>query len=125
MSDEEKAFDQRLVKNAEHYAKLYPSIGPRLRAAFDAGNPLVRQVARAMGFALDRVEGAREQQLRDAHGLTPQEVRIVLHLVDGGTVASAAVSLEVAESTVRTHLKSIFAKTGVTRQAHLGALLRG
>lgn len=124
MTDDKKAFDKRLVKNAEIYGQLYPSIGPRLRAAFESGNPLAMQVARAMGLALDRAEGAREQRLRDGHGLTPQEVRIVLHLVDGGTVASAAVALDVAESTVRTHLKSVFAKTGVTRQAQLANLLR-
>lgn len=123
MSDED-AFDQRLLKRAETYARLYPSIVPRLKGAYDSGNPLVRQVARALGVALDRQIGAREVYLRDKHGLSPQETRVVLHLVDGGTVQTCAGVMEIAESTVRSHLKSIFGKTGVRRQAHLPRLLQ-
>ncbi|MGA0607277.1 helix-turn-helix transcriptional regulator [Phenylobacterium sp. VNQ135] len=124
MKDDD-AFDQRLVKPAAAYAKLYPSIMTRLKAAYDSGNPMVRDVARALGAALERSAGARETYLRDTHQLSPQETRIVLHLVDGGSVQSCAAALEVAESTVRTHLKSIFAKTGVRRQAELRGLLPG
>jgi DNA-binding CsgD family transcriptional regulator len=122
MSDDD-AFDQRLVKPAEAYAKLYPSIVPRLKAAYDSGNPMVRAVARAMGLAMERAGGAREEYLKETHRLSPQETRIVLHLVDGGSVATCAEALGVAESTVRTHLKSVFAKTGVRRQAELRTLL--
>ncbi|MCR5875085.1 helix-turn-helix transcriptional regulator [Phenylobacterium sp. J426] len=124
MSDDD-AFDQRLVKRAAAYAKLYPSIHDRLKAAYDSGNPMARQVARALGVALERSAGAREQHLRDVHSLSPQETRILLHLVDGGSVATCADELGVAESTVRSHLKSIFAKTGVRRQAQLRDLLPG
>lgn len=124
MSDEDP-FDQRLLKPAQAYARTYPSVLVRLRAAYEAGHPLVRQVARAMDLALDRSEAERERRLRHEHGLSPQETRIVLHLVDGGTVQTCAATLEVAESTVRSHLKSIFLKTGVKRQAHLPTLLTG
>jgi DNA-binding CsgD family transcriptional regulator len=123
MSDDD-AFDQRLVKPAQAYAKLYPSIAARLKAAYDAGHPLVRQVASALGLALERSESHREQRLQQEHGLSPQETRIALHLIDGGTVASAAEALGLAESTVRTHLKAVFSKTGVRRQAALPTLLR-
>lgn len=122
MSDDD-GFDQRLLKSAQAYAKLYPSVAGRLKAAYQSGHPLARQVAEALRVAARRAERHREAHLRDAHGLTPQEVRVALHLVDGGAVASAAVELGVAESTVRTHLKSIFAKTGVRRQAGLRSLL--
>lgn len=122
MSDDE-AFDQRLLKPAAAYAKLYPSIIPRLKAAYDSGHPMVRAVARAMGLALERAGGAREDLLRETHRLSPQETRIALHLIDGGSVATCAQTLGVAESTVRTHLKSIFTKTGVRRQAELRTLL--
>lgn len=124
MSDDD-AFDQRLVKQTAAYAKLYPSITRRLKAAYDSGDPMARQVARAVGLAQERAAAARELHLRDVHGLSPQESRIVLQLVDGGSVATCAAALEVAESTVRTHLKSVFAKTGVRRQAELRALLPG
>ncbi len=123
MSDED-AFDQRLVKPAQHYATLYPSITARLKAAFHSGNPAAREAARALSAALERSNQARAQHLRDVHRLSPQETRIVLNLVDGGSVASCAELLEVAESTVRSHLKSIFAKTGVRRQADLRTLIR-
>ena len=122
MSDD-KAFDQRLVKPAQAYAKLYPSIIPRLKAAYDAGNPLIRQLAGALGLALERAQELREQRLQQDHGLSPQETRITLHLIDGGTVTSAAEAFGLAESTVRTHLKSVFSKTGVRRQAALPSLL--
>jgi DNA-binding CsgD family transcriptional regulator len=123
MSDDE-AFDQRLVKPAQAYAQLYPSIAARLKAAFESGNPLVRQVAGALGTALERSERHREQHLQQEHGLSPQETRIALHIIDGGTVASGAETMGLAESTVRTHLKSVFAKTGLHRQAALPSLLR-
>lgn len=122
MSDDE-TFDQRLVKPAQAYARLYPSISARLKAAFESGHPLVRQVARSLNGAIERSELHREQRLQE-HRLSPQETRIALHLIDGGTVASAAEAMSLAESTVRTHLKSIFAKTGVRRQAELPSLLR-
>lgn len=124
MSDDD-AFDQRLLKPAQAYARLYPSVAARLKAAYDAGHPMVRQVARAMGHALERASSAREDYLRETHRLSPQETRIVLHLVDGGSVATCVETLGVAESTVRTHLKSVFAKTGVRRQADLRTLLPG
>ncbi|MET0274953.1 MAG: LuxR C-terminal-related transcriptional regulator [Phenylobacterium sp.] len=124
MSDDD-AFDQRLLKRAQVYARLYPSILNRFRASHESGQPLVRQLARAMTAALDRSEADRELLLRDEHGLSPQEARVVLHLVGGGSVTTCAATLMVAESTVRSHLKSIFAKTGIRRQAHLPRLLEG
>ena len=96
MSDDD-AFDHRLLKQAEAYARLYPSILPRLKAAFESGDPAVRELARAMRVAIDRAEGQRERRLRDAWGLSPQEVRVALQLIDGGTVATCAATMEVAE----------------------------
>ena len=56
-------------------------------------------------------------------GLTPAEARIALSLQKGGDLQSAATQLNVSPETVRTQVKSIFAKTGVKRQAELVALL--
>lgn len=124
MSDDD-AFERFLLQPSHDYAKLYPSILTRLRKAYEAGNPMVKQAVLAMAAALSRAQDQRERRLRDEQGLTPREVRVVLHLAEGGTVASAAQAMDVAESTVRTHLKSVFAKTGVKRQAQLGQLLKG
>jgi len=121
MNDDD-TFDQRLVRSARHYAQLYPSVMARLKAAYDSGHPLVRQVARAMSEALNREALDREALLRDGHGLSAAEARVVLHLVEGGSVKSYAETQGVAESTVRTHLKAIYSKTGVNRQALLGRL---
>lgn len=122
---EDDAFDRRFVKPAQAYAKLYPSITARLKAAYDSGHPMMRQLAHALSVAVERGEASREQRLRDAHRLSPQEARVALHLIDGGTVQSCAAALAVADSTVRSHLKAIFAKTGVRKQAHLASLLSG
>jgi DNA-binding CsgD family transcriptional regulator len=54
-----------------------------------------------------------------AFGLTPAETRVLARLLAGRTLADTAADLRVAASTVRTHLDSIFLKTGVARQAEL------
>lgn len=123
MSDDER-LRQRLLKQAHAYARLYPSVIPRLKAAFEAGDPNLQALAQAMSEALERGDVVREHQLKEAWRLSPQEVRVTLHLIDGGTVATCAETLGVAESTIRTHLKSVFAKTGRNRQAQLASLLQ-
>lgn len=124
MKDDE-AFERFFLQPSEGYARLYPSILTRLRKAYENGDPMVKQAVLAMARALTRAEGLRERRLQDDYGLTPTEVRVALHLADGGTVASCAEAQGVAESTVRTHLKSVFAKAGVSRQAQLAAIVRG
>ncbi len=55
--------------------------------------------------------------------LTPAEARVLL-LIGGGTSASkCAMMLGIGESTVKTHLSRIFAKTGTSRQADLVKLI--
>ena len=57
------------------------------------------------------------------HGLTPAESKLASMLAKGMSLEQAAEALSVSIQTVRSHLKSIFAKTGVTRQGALIALL--
>lgn len=123
MSDDD-AFDHRLVRQAQAYSQLYPSVLPRLKAAFEAGDPAVRDLAVAMRTALSRAEAQRERRLRDGWGLSPQEARVTLCLIDGATVAACAEQMGIAPSTIRTHVKSVFAKTGCTRQSQLASLLQ-
>ena len=54
-----------------------------------------------------------------AFGLTPSETRVLAGLLGGATLAETAARFDVAISTAKTHLDSIFLKTGVTRQADL------
>lgn len=59
------------------------------------------------------------------YGLTPAEVSLARCLAKGGDLEAAAESNGVRLPTVKSQLASIFAKTGVHRQAELVALIRG
>lgn len=63
------------------------------------------------------------QTLRDLLGLTMAEARLVVALAEGGTLVEAARKLGIAHNTAKAQLRSVFAKTGVNRQAQLVALL--
>ena len=57
--------------------------------------------------------------------LTPTELRVLLAIVEVGGVPEVVEELGIAESTVRTHLHRLFAKTGAKRQADLVKLVAG
>lgn len=57
--------------------------------------------------------------------LTPAELRVLLSIVEIGGVPETAAALGIAESTVKTHLHKVFAKTGARRQADLVKLAVG
>jgi DNA-binding CsgD family transcriptional regulator/PAS domain-containing protein len=56
-------------------------------------------------------------------GVTPAEASLAMLLVNGLTLDEAAKSQGVSRNTTRTHLRSIFAKTGVSRQTMLVRLI--
>ena len=60
-----------------------------------------------------------------AFGLTPAELRVLLAIVKVGGVPETSQTLGVAETTVKTHLYRVFAKTGASRQADLVKLAAG
>jgi DNA-binding CsgD family transcriptional regulator/PAS domain-containing protein len=51
--------------------------------------------------------------------LTPTELRVLLGIVEIGGVPEVAEALDVSETTVKTHLKHLYEKTGGRRQADL------
>jgi DNA-binding CsgD family transcriptional regulator len=55
--------------------------------------------------------------------LTPTELRVLLAIMQVGGVSEVAETLGIAESTVRTHLLRLFAKTGAKRQSDLIKLM--
>jgi DNA-binding CsgD family transcriptional regulator len=57
--------------------------------------------------------------------LTPAEARIARQLVEGKTSINIAQQATVSHETVRTHMKAIFRKTGVSRQVDLVRLVSG
>jgi DNA-binding CsgD family transcriptional regulator len=58
-------------------------------------------------------------------GLTPAELRVFLAIIDVGGVPESSERLGVAETTIKTHLKQVFSKTGANRQADLVKLAAG
>lgn len=61
--------------------------------------------------------------VRRLFGLTRMEATLALLLAEGLTLDEAAEEMNVRRNTARTHLRSIFCKTGVTRQTMLVRLL--
>jgi DNA-binding CsgD family transcriptional regulator len=64
-----------------------------------------------------------EDALRTLYDLTPAEARTAAALLAGHSIHSAAQLLGVAGETLRSHLKSIFRKVGVSRQQDLIRIL--
>jgi DNA-binding CsgD family transcriptional regulator/PAS domain-containing protein len=60
-----------------------------------------------------------------AYNLTPTELRVLLAIAEVGGVPEVAVALGVAETTIKTHLGRLFAKTGGRRQADLVKIVAG
>lgn len=57
--------------------------------------------------------------------LTAAEARIARGIADGATISILAVQQSVRPETIRSQVKAIFAKTGVTRQVDLARLISG
>lgn len=64
-------------------------------------------------------DAASAQTVAAIFALTPAETRVLARVLSGSSVVEAAAGLCVAATTVRSHLDSIFAKTGVSRQSQL------
>lgn len=64
-----------------------------------------------------------QELVRRLFGLTRKEAALALLLAEGFTLDEAADKMDVRRNTARTHLRSIFCKTGVTRQTMLVRLL--
>jgi DNA-binding CsgD family transcriptional regulator len=68
--------------------------------------------------------GNRSAVLQQLYGLTVAEARVAMLIAEGEEVESIARRLNVAATTVRTQLKSVFAKMGVGRQLGVAQLVR-
>jgi DNA-binding CsgD family transcriptional regulator len=65
------------------------------------------------------------ETLSKLYSLTPAEMRVLMMIVQVGGVPEVAPVLGISETTVKTHLQHIFAKTGTSRQADLVKLVAG
>jgi DNA-binding CsgD family transcriptional regulator len=70
-------------------------------------------------------EIASTQIIQGLFDLTPAEARIARGIAAGKTVDDLAKEAHLAVGTVRQQLKSVFGKTGVSRQAELVGILVG
>jgi DNA-binding CsgD family transcriptional regulator len=57
-----------------------------------------------------------------SYELTPRELTVTIAVVESGEVPEAAAILGLSENTIRTHLQSIYRKTGVRNQSELARL---
>jgi CRP-like cAMP-binding protein/DNA-binding CsgD family transcriptional regulator len=64
-----------------------------------------------------------QEMFRKLYGLTPTEARLSSALLQGMNVMQVARELHIKVNTVRSHLKSIFLKTGANRQSELVRIL--
>lgn len=115
--------EERFFNELKEYATLYPSVIGRLRAAAKAGNAQVGQAVAIFADVSRQSEISHIARCRARFDFTEAQARLALFLAEGGTIAEYATAMGVKLSTVRTHLKSIFAKTGVNRQTELAILL--
>jgi DNA-binding CsgD family transcriptional regulator len=66
---------------------------------------------------------APPETIAKTYRLTPMELRVLLAIVEIGGATDVADALGVAESTVKTHLKGLYRKTGASRHADLVKLM--
>jgi len=61
----------------------------------------------------------REELIQAGYKLTPSETRLAVDLVDGIELKAISEARQLSLATLRNHLKSIYAKTGIHRQGEL------
>lgn len=104
---------------------------PSLRPAFIAllaplpvENPLFAPFrARLVLFVRDPAEPTSGDVLRSLYRLTPAETRLAIALAMGESLESYAEEASLSAHTVKTQLRTVFAKTGARRQGELVALV--
>jgi DNA-binding CsgD family transcriptional regulator len=106
-------------RNERHLAHVLPlSSGTRQTASSQRGVRAAVFVRKAEVPVTSGIE-----VIAKIHGLTASETRVLQAAVTLGSVAEMATSLGVKEATVKTHLASLFAKTGTRRRSELVKLV--
>lgn len=84
-----------------------------------------RGLALVIATPVDRALVPAAEVLQVLFDLTPAEARVARAVAEGKTLEAIALANGVSRETVRTQLASVLAKTGMSRQAELVALLAG
>lgn len=129
----ERSFLQELINSASPNAKvmsLSRASGKRKLGLVVKSIPL-RQETEGKGRPAwvifvcdpDAQTTAPREILRQVFDFTPSEATLAMELANGLSVEEAAELLGIRRNTARTHLRAIFAKAGVSRQAELVRLI--
>lgn len=110
-----------LVRDSTRRPRLAVHVKPVVNREVDV---VSRRVA-ALVLIVDPTDRVRIDPilLQEALGLTPAEAEIAVLLAQGRTVRQIAAATGRGYSTVRTHLKHMFAKLGVSRQLEVAQLV--
>jgi DNA-binding CsgD family transcriptional regulator len=92
-------------------------------ALADAPAVLGAPVFAAILLDPERTPSLDEDVAREWFGLTRAESAVAAHLLHNESIAGIAELLGISPHTVRAHMKSIFAKTGTSRQSSLVSVL--
>lgn len=86
-----------------------------------SGQVMAENVARMVLFITDpdNVQLPQAGQLIELYGLTKSQARVALELAQGFTYGDVARNLQVVDSTVASHMREVFSKMRVNRQADL------
>ena len=109
--------------------------GPADQAGLVAADQTIHfqgQEVRTGGDVITAVDGQKIENESDLpeiiarhYRLTPSELRVLLAVIEVGGVPEVAEALGIADTTVKTHLGSVYGKTGTSRQADLVKLVAG
>ena len=102
-----------------------PELGLVVKAVPSGGGAQGRAIPSAALFISDPLQAAEppQQVISRLFGFTPAEASLAMLLANGLTLDEASAELGVSRNTARTHLRAVFAKTGVTRQTGLVRLI--
>jgi DNA-binding CsgD family transcriptional regulator len=81
------------------------------------------EMVMAVVYDPDRAITLDVARVAELHGLTATEAEIAVSLATGRTLTNIAAERSCSEETVRTHLKRVLSKTGLTRQAEIVRVL--
>jgi DNA-binding CsgD family transcriptional regulator len=109
-------------RGGEHYVAHVLSLSAGARRLAGADD---RAVAALFVQKASRDLPSPQNAIAKLYRLTPTELRVLAGIVQVGGVPEVALAMGISVSTVKTHLRRLFAKTGTDRQADLVKLVAG
>ncbi len=110
------------VAATESHPPLILHLLPVCGAAHDV---FMRATSLLVVTPVDRAIVPKAQVLQGLFDLTPAEARVARGIGEAQSIETVALSLGVSNETVRTQLKAVLSKTGLSRQQELISLLAG